>query len=85
MMVIYAIWVSNIVYNYIPIDSKFLEFLSNMVFYGPIVICAASAVGAISHKGFAFRIIVIAVWVLIILFSFFPDTFYIIIVWLVVG
>ena len=76
MTVVYAVWVSNIVYNYIPMDSPVLAFLSNMVYYGPIVICAATAVGAISHKGFVARIIVLAIWVLIVLFSFFPETFY---------
>lgn len=76
MTIVYAVWVSNVVYNYIPIDSPVLMFLSNMVYYGPIVICAATAIGAISHKGFIARIIVLAIWVLIVLFSFFPDTFY---------
>ena len=76
MTIVYAVFVSNMVYNYIPIDSVFIEYLNTMVYYGPIVICAINAVSAVAHKGFTIRIIVLAIWVLIFLFSFFPDVFY---------
>ena len=76
MTIIYAIYVSNVVYNYIPFDSQWLDFLKNCVYYGPIVICAVTAVSSVNNKGFLVRMVVLAIWILIFLFSFFPDTFY---------
>ena len=32
MTVVYAVYVSNVVYNYIPFDSKWLDFLNTCVF-----------------------------------------------------
>ena len=76
MTVVYAVYVSNVVYNYIPFDSWWLNFLDTCVFYGPIVICAVTAVASVSNKGLIVRLAFLAVWVLIFLFSFFPETFY---------
>ena len=33
MTIVYAVFVSNMVYNYIPIDSVIIEYLNTMVYY----------------------------------------------------
>ena len=76
MTIIYAIYITNVIYNYIPITSFFSDFINNCIYYGPISICAVSAVYSVSKKGKAVKITFIVVWVLIFLFSFFPNTFY---------
>ena len=43
MTVVFAIYVLNVVYNFIPYDSKQLDFLNNCVYYGLIVICALTS------------------------------------------
>lgn len=76
MTVVYAVYVSNVVYNFIPYDSWWLDFINNCVYYGPIVICALAAMAAFSNKSFIIRMVILAIWILIFLFSFFPDVFY---------
>ena len=76
MTVVYALYVTNVVFNYLPLGSWFVEFLKNGVYYGPIAICGITSVAAIADKGMIFRIIVLAIWVMIFLFAFFPDMFY---------
>jgi len=76
MTLVYAVYVSNAVLNYIPLGSVILDYISNIVYFGPIVICALTAMGAVGHKNLLTKILFLAVWVLIFLFSFFPDVFY---------
>lgn len=73
--VVFAVYISNSVFNYIPLDSKWLNIIKYCIFYGPIVVCALTAVASVSNKGFIIRVAVLAVWILIFLFLFFPDIF----------
>ena len=76
MTAAYVLYVTNIIYNYIPIDSWLIDFINNFVYYGPLVVCAVASVLAVSKYGFVARLVFIAIWVMIFLFSFFPDVFY---------
>lgn len=40
MTLVYAVYVSNAVLNYIPLGSEILDYISNILYFGPIVICA---------------------------------------------
>lgn len=76
MSAIYLVFVTNTVFNYLPLDGWFITFLVNAVYYGPIVICGITSVATFSKYGLVVRILLIVLWVVIFLFSFFPDVFY---------
>ena len=76
MTIVYAVFVTNVLFDYIPYDSAILVYINNIIYYGPLAICAVTSIAAVSHKGFAVRLTFLIVWVGIFLFAFFPDTFY---------
>ena len=76
MTLAYILFVLNYFFNFIPLGGFLDDFVTYIIYYGPMVICATTATATIAHRGLIARIVVLAIWVAIFLFSFFPDVFF---------
>ncbi len=75
MTVVYGLFITNLFFAYIPADSFILQFITNLMYYGPLTLAAVCSVALVWNKSLILKIAFIAVWASIILFSFFPSIF----------
>lgn len=73
LVVVYALYVANSMWPFIPAGSFFLNLLTNMMFYGPMVLIIIVNFEFFADKNIIFRVLIILVWVAIIVLSFFPN------------
>ena len=72
---VYIVYISNMFFSYIPVGTFFHNLINNLIYYGPLSLCALCSISLVWYKGIIFKVIVIAVWAAIIVFSFFPGLF----------
>ena len=75
MTLVYAVYITNGIYGYLPASPFLYNLLNNLVFYGPLSIIAIISLALVWRRGLILRIVFIAVWALIIIYSFFPAFF----------
>lgn len=75
MTIVYAVYISNIVYGYLPAIPFLHSLLNNLVFYGPLSIICIISLALVWRRGLILRIVFCAVWALILIYSFFPSFF----------
>ncbi len=71
LMIAYALWVANSYWSFIPAGIWY-DILSKVMFYGPLALIIIVTFEMFSNKNVILRFIVLAIWVAIIILSFFP-------------
>lgn len=72
---VYLVYISNLLFGYIPVGNFFHSLIGELIYYGPLSLCALCSISLVWRKGIIWKVVVIAVWALIIIFSFFPGLF----------
>lgn len=75
MTIFYGLFITNMIWGYIPADSFLLPLISNIMYYGPLTLAALCSLSLVWNKSLLLKIAFLAVWVSIIVFSFFPSVF----------
>jgi hypothetical protein len=75
MTVFYGLFISNMIWGYIPADHFIWPFITNAMYYGPLTLSALCSLSLVWNKSLIYKIAFLAVWVAIIIFSFFPSIF----------
>lgn len=75
LAVVYLVYISNMFFHYIPVGNFFHSFIGELIYYGPLSLCALCSISLVWRKNLIVKILVIVVWALIIVFSFFPALF----------
>ena len=75
MTVFYGLFLTNMIWGYIPADSFLLPLITNVMYYGPLTLSAVCSLSLVWNKALIYKIAFLAVWAAIIIFSFFPSVF----------
>jgi hypothetical protein len=75
MTLCYGLFIANVIYPFIPADNVIFTIITNMMYYGPLSLCAICSVNLVWKRSIILKTIFLVVWAAIIIFSFFPDTF----------
>ena len=73
MTIIYAVYVADTIWGFIPTGSWLLTFIPQAMLYGPMIIVIIVGMSAVEFAPLTVRVLYLAVWVAIILCSFFPE------------
>ena len=75
MTIVYGLFLTNMIWGYIPADHFVLPLITNLMYYGPLTLCAVCSVSLVWKRSLLIKLAFIAVWASIIIFSFFPSVF----------
>ncbi len=73
LMLGYILWVINSQWPFIPAGSVFLSILTNIMFYGPMILIMIVTLEFFADKNIILRVIVIVLWAGIFIISFYPE------------
>lgn len=73
LTLIYVLFVTNAYFSYIPAENVISKIISYSMLYGPMILIIISCMDALGKRSMLIRIIFLALWVLIFIFSFFPS------------
>lgn len=72
LTLVYALFVSNAYFNYIPVGI-ITQIISYAMLYGPMILIIITTMEAIKDRSLILKILFLAVWAVIFIFSFFPS------------
>lgn len=73
LTLIYAVFISNSYFHYLPAGEVINTILSYSMLYGPMVLIIITTMEAIKNRSLLLKIIFLVVWAAIFIFSFFPS------------
>lgn len=73
LTLIYALFISNSYFHYLPVGGFTLSVISYSMLYGPMILIIITCMEALKNRSLVLKIIFLAFWVVIFIFSFFPS------------
>ena len=73
LTLVYALFISNSYFHYLPVGGIILSIISYSMLYGPMILIIITCMEALKNRSLVLKIIFLAVWVVIFIFSFFPS------------
>lgn len=73
LTLIYALFVSNAYFGYLPTSGFIPKAISYSMLYGPMILIIISCMDALKNRSLILKIIFLAIWAVIFIFSFFPS------------
>jgi len=72
MLFFFGIHIVNNLFPFIPFDSVLYDILDNIVYFVPLIVCAAHTLAATWETGPVFKWILLGLWVIFIVCAFLP-------------
>lgn len=73
LTLVYALFVSNAYFGYLPTGGFVAKAINYSMLYGPMILIIITTMEAIKEKSLLLKIIFLAIWAVIFIFSFFPS------------
>ncbi|MBQ4557824.1 MAG: hypothetical protein IJA61_00400 [Clostridia bacterium] len=74
MLVFYGIYVSDFIFDYMPFATYISDYLGNIMYFGPMMVCALFSLSEMWEKSPITRWILLAFWVALFVASFLPGS-----------
>lgn len=72
LTLVYILYVSNAYFNYFDMEGILGKIISVCMLYGPMILIIISCMDALKKRTIVLRILFLAIWVVIFIFTFFP-------------